>query len=71
MTGETAVLSTVKAVATTAPIDEKARFAVPDWATRPPPGSHLDVCKGEQLIQVRGLPFILAVLSPSSSNVFL
>ncbi|VDO18757.1 unnamed protein product [Heligmosomoides polygyrus] len=51
MTGETAVLSTVKAVATTAPIDEKARFAVPDWATRPPPGSHLDVCKGEQLIQ--------------------
>ncbi|KAK6055804.1 FHA domain protein [Cooperia oncophora] len=51
MTGETATAPAVKAVATTAAVDEKSKFAVPDWASRPPPGSHLDVCKGEQLIQ--------------------
>ncbi|ETN78186.1 FHA domain protein [Necator americanus] len=51
MTGETAKTAPVKADATTTQIDEKAKFAVPDWASRPPPGSHLDVCKGEQLIQ--------------------
>ncbi|PIO71998.1 hypothetical protein TELCIR_06085 [Teladorsagia circumcincta] len=52
MTGETAAAPAVKAVATTTAVDEKSKFAVPDWATRPPPGSHLDVCKGEQLIQL-------------------
>ncbi|VDM71668.1 unnamed protein product [Strongylus vulgaris] len=51
MTGETAKTPPVKADATTAQIDEKAKFAVPEWATRPPAGSHLDVCKGDQLIQ--------------------
>ncbi|EPB68046.1 hypothetical protein ANCCEY_12857 [Ancylostoma ceylanicum] len=51
MTGETAKTPPVKADATTAQIDEKAKFAVPNWASRPPAGSHLDVCKGEQLIQ--------------------
>ncbi|KAL6732411.1 hypothetical protein Aduo_003173 [Ancylostoma duodenale] len=51
MTGETAKTPPVKADATTAQIDEKAKFAVPNWASRPPAGSHLDVCKGDQLIQ--------------------
>ncbi|KAK0425413.1 hypothetical protein QR680_009187 [Steinernema hermaphroditum] len=27
------------------------RFPIPDWATRPPHGYHLDVLKGDQLIQ--------------------
>ena len=33
-------------------IDEKSKFAVPSWATKPPPGSHLDVIKNDQLVQV-------------------
>ncbi|VDO24024.1 unnamed protein product [Haemonchus placei] len=51
MTGETSTVPAVRAVATTAAVDEKSKFVVPDWASRPPPGSHLDVCKGDQLIQ--------------------
>ncbi|KAE9419058.1 hypothetical protein Angca_003393 [Angiostrongylus cantonensis] len=51
MTGEKAAVPTVKAQATTTVLDEKSKFQVPSWASRPPPGSHLDVCKGDQLIQ--------------------
>lgn len=31
---------------------EKDRFKIPDWTGRPPNGSHLDVLKGKQLLQV-------------------
>lgn len=32
--------------------DEKSKFAIPSWASKPPPGSHLDVIKNDQLVQV-------------------
>ncbi|PAV77744.1 hypothetical protein WR25_22721 isoform B [Diploscapter pachys] len=32
-------------------IDEKAKFPIPNWASRPPSGGHLDVSKGDQLIR--------------------
>ncbi|VDM61388.1 unnamed protein product [Angiostrongylus costaricensis] len=51
MTGEKTAVPTVKAQASTTVLDEKSKFQVPSWASRPPPGSHLDVCKGDQLIQ--------------------
>lgn len=31
---------------------EKAKFPIPNWATKAPAGSHLDVVKNDQLIQV-------------------
>lgn len=40
---------------------EKDLFPLPNWIARPPKGSHLDVLKGEKLIQVRSdelAPFI-------------
>ena len=33
-------------------VDEKAKFPIPNWASRPPSGAHLDVSKGDQLIRV-------------------
>ncbi|CAI4226518.1 unnamed protein product [Auanema sp. JU1783] len=30
---------------------EKDKFPIPSWAVKPPPGSHLDVLKNDQLIQ--------------------
>jgi hypothetical protein len=31
---------------------EKDKYKLPDWAGRPPKGTHLDVVKGPKLIQV-------------------
>lgn len=31
---------------------EKDRFKLPEWVARPPNGSHLDVFKEKQLLQV-------------------
>lgn len=33
--------------------DQLPKYEIPSWAGRPPNGCHLDVIKGEQLIQVR------------------
>lgn len=31
---------------------EKDKYKIPEWACRPPSGTHLDVLKSKQLLQV-------------------
>uniref|UniRef100_A0A8R1I4D6 Uncharacterized protein n=1 Tax=Caenorhabditis japonica TaxID=281687 RepID=A0A8R1I4D6_CAEJA len=33
-------------------IDDKSKFQIPSWAAKPPDGAHLDVYKGDALIQL-------------------
>lgn len=47
----TAVLSAVAASGESA-VNAVVEYEIPPWAGRPPSGCHLDVVKGDQLIQV-------------------
>lgn len=46
-----AVVSTVSASEESA-VNAEIEYEIPPWAGRPPSGCHLDVLKGDQLIQV-------------------
>ncbi|VDK22171.1 unnamed protein product [Anisakis simplex] len=39
----------------TNPLDQMPDYEIPAWASKPPNGCHLDVVKGDQLIQVFAL----------------